>query len=158
MGSGAQQSIMVPQTIFTGKEIALGTSAMIFMQTMSGTILVAVAQSVFQQDLVSNLSNVPGIDPQVVVNSGANDLKTHMDKLYRPDQVQSILEAYAIALQKVFLMALILCALSLLGAGTLEWRSTKKLKKAQGDAETGTKSTECGKSDTNIATTPTSKT
>ncbi|CAK7243483.1 MAG: hypothetical protein STHCBS139747_005008 [Sporothrix thermara] len=127
LGFGGQQSLMVPQTVLQGRDIPLGTSAMIFAQTMSGAIFLAVAQNLFASHLVSELATrAPGVDPQFVVNSGTANLKATMGAVYSPQQVDGIIAAYAAALQKVFLMTLILATLTVLGSASLEWKSVKK--------------------------------
>ncbi|CAK7214369.1 hypothetical protein SBRCBS47491_002119 [Sporothrix bragantina] len=129
IGLGGQQSLMVPQTVLVGRDISLGTSAMIFMQTMSGTIFLSVAQNLFASHLVSDLTkNAPGVDAQFVVDSGAANLQATMGKVYSPEQVAQIIASYAAALQKVFLMSLILATLTVLGSASLEWKSVKKNK------------------------------
>lgn len=129
-GLGGQQSLMVPQTVLKGRDIALGTSAMIFMQTISGTIFLSVAQNLFTDHLVQELAaHAPGVDAQFVVAAGAADIQATMSKVYSPAQVTEIIASYAAALQKVFLLALILATLTVLGSATLEWKNVNKGKK-----------------------------
>lgn len=132
LGVGVQQSLVVPQAVLTGSDVPLGTAAIIFVQTLSGTVFLSVGQNVFQSRLIGELrGRVPRVDPQVVLDSGAADLAQNMAKLY-PEDVQGILVAYAEALQAVFLIALVLSCLSLLGSGSCEWKNVKK--GAQGHA------------------------
>ncbi|CAK7225719.1 hypothetical protein SCUCBS95973_005958 [Sporothrix curviconia] len=129
VGLGGQQALMVPQTVLQGRDIALGTSAMIFMQTISGAIFLSVAQNLFASHLVSELERrAPGVDAEFVVDSGASDLQATMGKVYSPTQVGEIIASYAAALQKVFLMCLVLATLTVLGSASLEWVSVKKKK------------------------------
>ncbi len=81
IGVGGQQPIMVPQTVLTGSDVSLGTSLMVFAQTMSGTVLNSVANNVFQGELISALADLP-VDPAVVVAAGANGLVQAMTKVY----------------------------------------------------------------------------
>lgn len=131
LGLGGQQSLMVPQTVLKGRDIALGTSAMIFWQTISGTIFLSVAQNLFADHLVSEIeARAPGVDAQFVVASGASDVQATMSKVYSPTQVTEIVASYAAALQKVFLLSLILATLTVLGSASLEWKNVNKGKKA----------------------------
>ena len=126
IGIGAQQAILIPQVVLTGKDVPLGTSAIIFVQTLFGTIFLSVGQNVFQDRLVRTLQErVPRVDPKVVIDSGAADLAQTMSKLY-PQDVQGILVAYAEAIRAVFLVALVLSCLSIFGSALCEWKSVKK--------------------------------
>ncbi len=141
-GFGGQQSLMVPQTILHGRDIALGTSAMMFMMTMSGAIFLNVSQNLFTNHLVSELrQRAPNVNPQDVVSSGAYGIRETMGKLYSADDVQQIIASYMQALKQIFLLAVIMACLTILGSGTLEWRSIKKNKKRDMEAATGTKAT-----------------
>ncbi|ERS97426.1 hypothetical protein HMPREF1624_05593 [Sporothrix schenckii ATCC 58251] len=131
VGLGGQQALMIPQAVFKGRDIALASSAMIFTQTMAGAIFLSVSQNLFAQNLVGQLAaRAPGVDPQFVVAAGASDVQATMGNVYSPSQVAEIIASYAAALQKVFLMALILSVLSVLGSATLEWKNVNKGKKA----------------------------
>ncbi|KAL1895608.1 hypothetical protein Sste5346_005077 [Sporothrix stenoceras] len=136
LGFGGQQALMVPQTVLKGRDIALGTSAMIFWQTISGTIFLSVAQNLFADHLVDELQKrAPGVDAQFVVASGASDVQATMSKVYSPAQVTEIVASYAAALQKVFLLSLILACLTVLGSASLEWKNVNKGKKAAAAAK-----------------------
>lgn len=120
---------MVPQTVLSGADVALGTSAMVFMQTISGTVFLSVGGNVFQDRLRAELAaRVPDVDPGVVVRSGASRLREAMGRVY-PHDVEGILAAYAAALQRVFLISVVLACLSVFGSAFCEWKSVKKDKK-----------------------------
>ncbi|OIW28645.1 major facilitator superfamily transporter [Coniochaeta ligniaria NRRL 30616] len=139
MGIGLQQPVMAAQTVLAGGDVAIGTSVVIFMITMSGTIFYSVGNSVLQDRLIHELSRrVPDVDPSVVVGAGANNLVDAMRKIY-PQYVDGILASYEAALQRVFLISVILACLSAFGSFFIEWRSVKKdktPKDASGDGET----------------------
>ncbi len=130
IGTGLQQPLVVAQTVLTGKDMALGTSLIIFAQTISGTIFSSVANNIFQSGLVTELSaRVPAVDPAIVVAAGANGLVQSMTKIY-PQYVGGILAAYAAALQKVWVIPVVLACLSVFGSTLVEWRSVKEKKAA----------------------------
>lgn len=127
LGIGSQQSVMVPQTRFPPADLAPALSAMTFVQNISGTVFLPIAQTIFSMGLVSQLKAiVPNVDPDDVINNGATDLRANMALKYSTDEVQGILVAYAKAMKGVWIMCLILACLSLLGSGSLEWISVKK--------------------------------
>ena len=128
VGIGGQQPIMVPQTVLTGSDISLGTSLMVFTQTMSGTVFSSVGNNIFQDGLVSGLADLP-VDPAVVISAGASGLVQSMTEKY-PEFVDEILGAYAQALQRVWKIPVVLACLGVFGSSLMEWRSVKKDLKA----------------------------
>jgi hypothetical protein len=119
-----------------GGDIALGTSAMVFVQTISGTIFLSVAGNIFQDRLRAELkAQAPTVDPIVVISSGASELKSHMSKIYPDNLVEGILRSYAVALRNVFLISVVLACLSVFGSAFCEWKSVKKDYNAPNQAE-----------------------
>jgi len=117
---------MIPQTVLTGPDMSLGTSVVIFAQTLSGTIWVSVANNIFHDQLVSELiSRAPSVDPQVVVKAGASGISETLGRIY-PGAIDAILESYSAALQKVWIILVVLACLSVLGAVFPEWKSVKE--------------------------------
>ncbi|KAI8202194.1 Efflux pump aflT [Colletotrichum sp. SAR 10_76] len=141
VGLGGQQCIIAAQTVFKGRDIALATSVLVFLQSLGGTVFLAVAQNIFSSRLVAELRrNVPNVNPAVVINAGASGLVDSMRKTY-PDSVDGIIESYNKALQNVFLIATVLGCLTVLGIGFFEWKSVKENKpktdaKSQTDGDT----------------------
>ncbi|KAJ0350303.1 hypothetical protein COL154_013322 [Colletotrichum chrysophilum] len=141
VGLGGQQCIIAAQTVFKGRDIALATSVLVFLQSLGGTVFLAVAQNIFSSRLVAELRrNVPNVNPAVVINAGASGLVDSMRKTY-PDSVDGIIESYNKALQNVFLIATVLGCLTVLGIGLFEWKSVKENKpktdvKSQTDGDT----------------------
>ncbi|EGX93284.1 Major facilitator superfamily transporter [Cordyceps militaris CM01] len=133
-GLGAQQCMMIPQTMLKGTDIALGTSVIMFGETLSGAVFLAVCESLFQTRLVRELHRLaPTANPQVVIEKGAVNLKSSMTELYSPEVAAGVMQAYSGALQPVWIVAVVLGALSLIGAVFTEWVSVKKDKKKDQD-------------------------
>jgi hypothetical protein len=134
IGMGGQQALMAAQTVFKGPNIAIASSVLIFWQMFAGTLIIAVAQSIFQTQLVSELERlVPAVDPRLVLGTGVSEVAEVMGRDY-PQYLDGILDAYNLALRRVFLMALILTCLSVFPVLGVEWVSVKKGPK-QTDAE-----------------------
>ncbi|OJJ51246.1 hypothetical protein ASPZODRAFT_87380 [Penicilliopsis zonata CBS 506.65] len=126
-GFGGQQCMMVPQTILEGEDIALGTAVIMFAETISGTIFLAVGESIFENKLVSELrDHAPTVDPSIVIANGASGLRAAMGEIYGVQVVEEILVSYADALQPIWIITVALGALSLVGAVCTEWVSVKK--------------------------------
>lgn len=122
---------MAAQTVFKGADIALSTSALMFTQTLAGTVFLTVAQSVFQSQIVRQVSKLaPGVDVQDVVNAGASELWEVVGKKY-PKEFPEVLKAYNGALQRVFLIAVVLSCFMVFGVVGMEWVSVKKEKKSE---------------------------
>lgn len=126
IGIGAQQPLMETQTVFKGPDIALSTSALIFTQTLAGTIFLSVAENVFQNQLVSQLRRlVPEIDPQDIVTIGASNLRQVIEAEF-PQDLTAILTAYNNAIRHVFLISIIFACLNAIPDVFMEWVSPVK--------------------------------
>jgi hypothetical protein len=133
-GLGGQQCMMVPQIMLTGDDIALGTSVVMFAETISGTVFLAVSENLFANRLVSELRDlVPSVDPSIVMAAGASELKGKLSELFDAQTVEMILEAYSKALRPVWIIGVVLASLSLLGALGTEWVRVKKTAKKRED-------------------------
>ncbi len=127
MGLGVQQPILGVMALLKGKDVALGTSLIMFLQVMSGTIMVSVGQNLFEQHLSSNLAaSAPGVNVQVVLSAGNKDLAEKMGQTYNVAQVKNILVAYNQSIDYVFILALALSCLSIVGSVGMEWRNINK--------------------------------
>lgn len=105
------------------KDVSIGTAFILFVQLLGGALFVSVAQNIFTNHLITNLSalHIPNFNPQDVVNGGATNLRAIVD----PSRLPEVLVAYNEAVTKVFQIALILSCLSILGAVGMEWKSIK---------------------------------
>jgi len=119
---GMQQALMAVQTVLDLADVPVGTSVLMFLQTLGGALFVSVGGNVFNNKLVSNLAKyVPSIDPQMVLSTGATSIQKTIDKA----SLAGVTLAYSKALTQTYLVALILSALSITGAIFVEWRSVK---------------------------------
>ncbi|KAK1987628.1 major facilitator superfamily domain-containing protein [Colletotrichum cereale] len=102
--------------------MTLGVSSlMYFGNYMSSAIFLSVAQNTFNNQLLRRLSSIPGVNPGKVLDSGVTSLTD------LPESVRvAVLVAYNEAIRHIFLLALVLVCLGMLGASSLGWRSTKK--------------------------------
>lgn len=121
--------------ILEGNDIALGTSLIMFLQVMSGTIMVSVGQNLFEQRLSSKLAaSAPGVSLQAVLSAGNEDLAAKMRKIYEPSQVNHILVSYNQSLDYVFLFAMVLSCFSIIGSISMEWKNINNILDAQGES------------------------
>ncbi|BCS26974.1 MDR family MFS transporter [Aspergillus puulaauensis] len=120
-GLGIQQPMLVVQTILDRSDIATGTAIIMFFRFLGPSILLPVAQNIFLNKLVAQLTSQPGIDPGSVTGAGATNLRA----LASGDKLDALLSDYNDALVDVFYMVAATCAVSVFGALLVEWRSVK---------------------------------
>ncbi|CAH0025758.1 unnamed protein product [Clonostachys rhizophaga] len=126
-GMGQQQPVTACQTVLKGRDVPLGTSTVLLAQTLGGAVFLAVGQNVFQSRLVEQLSQkVPNVDPATVLEHGASGLKAAVTTQYGDASALAILAAYNDAIQRCFLICVILSCLTIFGGLTMEWVSVKK--------------------------------
>ncbi|KFY46461.1 hypothetical protein V495_02490 [Pseudogymnoascus sp. VKM F-4514 (FW-929)] len=123
-----QQPSVAAQRVLSRKDIAIGASLVMFAQQLSGSVFVPIAQSIFQNRLVSTLSSVPDLDINAIVGVGATDLR----KVVPPSQLPVVLEAFNDGLVATFFVVTAASALAIIPGLTIEWLSVKVDKKDAG--------------------------
>jgi hypothetical protein len=121
VGSGFQASNLPAQTVLSQADAPIGLALQFFMQQLGGSVFLSVGQNIFSQKVVDRLSSVAGINPALIVDTGATDIR----KVVPPDALDTVIIAYNDGIAQVFLMAAILCAIMVTGASIIEWRSIK---------------------------------
>jgi len=124
LGLGMQQSGMAAQVCLDKKDVMTGVSIMFFMQGLGGSIFLSVAEVVFTQSLVSQLSKVANIDTAMIVNTGATELKDIVPAKFLP----MVLVAYNAALSNTLKVSVGCAAAGIIASLTMEWKSVKGLK------------------------------
>ena len=139
VGMSLEQCNVAIQTVLPEEKIPAGTSLSIFARSIGGSLGIAIAQNVFEQKLRRNLAGLlPDVDLASVISaSGATDLIPKVQEATNGDagQVRKVLELYNDALSQTFLVALVLSAMTLIGALAVEWKSVKKEKNTHQDKE-----------------------
>lgn len=113
---------LATQTVLPKEDAPVGLALMLFGQLIGAAIFVSVGENVLGNQLVQRLSEVPGFDSSLVTSAGV----TSLISLVYVDLRDTVLLAYNEALRRVFLVGLIVSCLTVLGAGSLEWRSILK--------------------------------
>lgn len=122
LGMGMQQGGLAAQTVLSKKDVPTGVALIFFCQMLGGAIFVSVGQNVFDSHLVAELVKlVPGLSPLEIVNTGATDIRGIVPAQY----LHEVLVVYNLALREVFIVALAMGCISILGAGLVEFRSVK---------------------------------
>ncbi|KAI5196479.1 MFS transporter [Aureobasidium subglaciale] len=122
VGLGMQQILIAVQTVLPAADIPTGTAIVMFFQTLGGALFISVGQNVFTNKLVSGLkAAVPDLDPAIVLQTGATELKSAIGAQYR----DGVLLAYNNALANSYYVAVALATLSIIGSLAVEWKSVK---------------------------------
>ncbi len=132
IGFGMQTANLAVQTTVEKKFLATGMAICFFAQQLGGAIFVSVGQTILSTVLVSKLSDIPGLNPQQIVKTGATELHSVV-----PDKFFGlVVEGYNYACTRIFIAALAVTAMHLLAALGVEWKSIKKPEAAKApDAE-----------------------
>lgn len=122
IGLGMQQPLIAVQTVLDISVVPIGTSVIIFLQTLGGALFVSIGQNVFSNKLVEGLKlYAPDIDPAIVLKTGATSIQQSIDKASLP----GVTLAYNNALTQTFLAAAIMAALTIIGSLAIPWDSVK---------------------------------
>ncbi|THV46733.1 hypothetical protein BGAL_0364g00070 [Botrytis galanthina] len=127
LGLGIQQISLAVQACLPDDDVPIGLALIPFFQTLGDTILVSIGQAIFSHELFKNLSalNLPSLPTSLILHSGATELRNLIPAKYLPE----VLTAYNAAIMKVFLVAIITSALTILTGLTLEWKNLNEVKK-----------------------------
>ena len=138
VGCTMQHPNLAVQVVLPGPDIPTGTALLAVCQTLGGAVFVAVGQNVFIDKFTSALEAMGGVDPAVVLQSGATDLKQAVPESLLP----RVLDAYNTSLTHgPFFAALIVSCLAVPAALGMEWRSVKQsMQHKQGDEESSSSS------------------
>lgn len=124
-GAGVPPPMLVVQTVLTVETIPMGVSLVNLSQMLWSSIVVAIAQTVFINELEKGIAvALPGFDARAISNSFASQL----DTIYSPEQLRLVLPAYSDAVTKTFFITAALSCAALLLMFGLQWRSMKARK------------------------------
>lgn len=112
-----QQGFTAVQSVLDMDDVPIGVAAVTAFQSLGGAVFVAVGNDVLQSELRKH--NIPGININAVIEAGATEFRSIVD----PTVLPLLVSAYNKALQKVFVIAIPLAILALVGALGLEFRS-----------------------------------
>lgn len=140
LGTGIcfQAPIIVVQNVLPQHLIPQATASVQFFQALGGSVFIAVAQTVFQNGLVNNLlRDAPDIDPAIIINSGASQLREVVVKqIGRPDAVDAVLGAYTLGLRNTYYISVAAAGCAFLATWGLEWKRIQKTGQTQDEMMT----------------------
>jgi MFS family permease len=123
IGLAFQPPFIAVQTVLDDSMVPMALVMLSFTQEFGGIFILSITQNVFLSRLAHNLATqVPGLDPDKVLSSGALGVVNAVPAKYR-DQV---LVAYNEALVNVFYIALGLTCVAAVSSLGIEWKSVKQ--------------------------------
>ncbi|KAK6812758.1 Major Facilitator Superfamily protein [Aspergillus parasiticus SU-1] len=131
LGFGMQVSGLVVQRVLPFADVPIGIALVFFLQQLGGSVFATIGQSILTNYLMSQLSDVPGLDSKEIFNNGATSLAS----VVPPEYMVQVRQAYNGACTKIFLAAMGVSLAGLLASLGMEWKSIKKGKNGQ-DAPT----------------------
>lgn len=125
-GIGFQAPQSAVQTSLPARDASLGLAVIIFAQNFGPAIFIAIAQTIFTNQLSENLrALVPGLSPGAVSQTGLTDLKT----LVGPENLEKALMGLDVSLMQTWYLAVGLTCVTMVGSLAMEWKSVKDTKR-----------------------------
>ncbi|KAK1675773.1 major facilitator superfamily domain-containing protein [Colletotrichum godetiae] len=121
IGQGMQLASLGAQVALVQKDVPIGVSLMFFAQSLGGSVLVCVAQAVFNNELRSRLGSFSGLDVDQVIGGGATQLRNFLP----PDILGNVLVEYNAALRSYFYVGLAAACFSIFPSLGVEWKNVK---------------------------------
>ena len=106
IGSGVsfQIPIIVAQGVSSPSDLSSVSSIILFFQTVTGALFISIAQSLFTNKLLQEVAaNVPGVSPELVVITGATELKDVFK-----DHLLGVRRSYMAGLKDAYILAIAL--------------------------------------------------
>ena len=118
-GLGVQIGVVAVQTRLEMQDIAVGIAIVSFFQCLGGTVSLAVYQGVFNNMLISKLSEVA---PYAVATFQRGVGATELRRVVHPADYEGVRQAYHDSLTRSWFIFVGLAAASALGALAMEWK------------------------------------
>jgi hypothetical protein len=115
------------QTILKPEDIPVSTAAVKFSQTLGGALFIAVGQSVFQNGLITGITEfTTGVPPAAIVGAGETEMRRVLAELGILGQLEGVIKAYMKGLRDSYRVSLALMVAAFVASLFLEWKSAKK--------------------------------
>ncbi|KAH0535975.1 hypothetical protein FGG08_007132 [Glutinoglossum americanum] len=126
IGVGFQAPMLAVQTVLPLEDVPVGTAIAMFFQTLGGALFISIGQTVFQNGLVRGTHTfVPDIDPKLLLNAGATQIRNVLAKAGKLDELPGAIEAYMVGLRDSYRVTIACTAVAFVAACFLEWKSVK---------------------------------
>lgn len=106
-----QIPVIVGQNQVDPEDVSSATAIVLFFQTITGSIFVSVAQSLFTNRIVQyTREHIPELSPAVVVSTGATDIR----KAFSGQELEAVLRAYMAGLKDAYTLIIPLTGIATL--------------------------------------------
>ncbi|KAK5945951.1 hypothetical protein PMZ80_000090 [Knufia obscura] len=123
-----QIPVQTAQQNISKDQLAVGTAVVSFFQFFGGSLFLALGQTVLSNLLGPALGKfAPGLDPAVVLNSGATDVRGAVPGEYRG----GVVLAYNEAITRTFYLAMGVSVVSVVSGLGLGWRKVERKEKVK---------------------------
>lgn len=110
-GLSIQIPIIVGQAVVPASDVSSVSALALFFQSLAAAVFISVSQSLFANRLIEAVKqNVQGLDPAIVVGTGATDLR----RVIPAAQLAGAIESYMAGLQDAFTLAIALGGVAVL--------------------------------------------
>lgn len=100
-----------------------GISLNFFAQSLSGSIFLAIDQTIFMNSLHSNLDGIAGVDVDKLDATGAS-VRSQVSE----ENLPRVLQAYNDAVTNTFFVAMACAVMAFVAATVVEWKDVRKEK------------------------------
>ncbi|KAF4911231.1 Efflux pump apf11 [Colletotrichum fructicola] len=149
-GAGVQQSIVGVQVALDPSDVPYGTSAIILVNTVGGSIFISVAQNIFITRIERLTQLIPSVDRDTLLNRFG-----FLRESLTPEQLTIALREYNSGIKNIFLLVIILACLSTFGWVLIKWIPLRPPKPAPSSTEENS-SNEGAKTTTEVISQPAS--
>ena len=127
IGVGFQAGVVTVQTVLPLEDVPVATACVAFFQSLGGALFIAVAQTLFQNGLLSGIEKyAPGLPATTFLESGATQIRQILASLHQEDKLEAVLQAYVDGLTHCYWISCACAIAAFFVACGLEWRSVKK--------------------------------
>ena len=121
-GLTIQIPVIVAQATVSPSDLSSASSIILFFMTMGGAIFISAAQSGFTNKLLKSIpTKAPHVSPQLVVATGASELR----HVFKPEDLPGIIASYMDGLKVAFALTIALVGVSFLVAFTPKWQNIR---------------------------------
>lgn len=122
VGLAVQIAVIANQGLVKISDLSTVSSITLFSQTIGGAFFVSASQTAFENKVRAKIpSTAPGVDPQLVIATGATQLR----KVFSKADLPGVLEAYMDGIRVTFALAIALGGASLLVSLVPKWINIK---------------------------------
>jgi MFS family permease len=126
-GFGVGCALQIPnvatQNVLPLEDIPTGLAIVILAQNFGPAVMLSAGNNILNQKLVEYIAelDIEGFDPRAVLRAGATGFRNVVPEGY----LESVLEAYNLALRQTFYLTLAMSCAAVVGGVFIEWKSVK---------------------------------